>query len=172
MRYVPERDLTFLASQVLGQWFYLYLILDVYSRKIVGFEVHESGSSEHAVALLRRTALAEGLHSLPQKPVLHGDNGSTMKATTVLAMIHWLGLRVSHSHPRVSDNNAFAAALFRTAKYSGIRYVSPAERHAGRDVEILARRHELYRQARAVNPRLRAVCEKYLVSVTQGSNCD
>lgn len=107
---VSERDLTFLASQVPGRWFYLYLILDVYSRKIVGFEVHESDSSEHAVALLRRTALAGGLHSLPQKPVLRGDNGSTMKATTVLAMIHWLGLRVSHSRPRVSDDNAFALA--------------------------------------------------------------
>jgi putative transposase len=178
-------DLTFLASQVLGQWFYLYLILDVYSRKIVGFEVHQSDSSDHAVDLLRRTALAEGLHSLPEKPVLHGDNGSTMKATTVLAMIHWLGLKASHSRPRVSDDNAFVEALFRTAKYrpqypakgfasledarrwasrfvswynhehrhSGIRYVSPAERHAGQDLHILARRHELYLKARAVNPR-------------------
>lgn len=81
-------DLTFLASQIMGQWFYLYLILDVYSRKIVGFEVHPTDSSDHAVELLRRTALAEGLHSLAEKPVLHGDNGSTMKATTVLAMIH------------------------------------------------------------------------------------
>jgi transposase InsO family protein len=178
-------DLTFLASQVLGQWFYLYLILDVYSRKIVGFEVHDSDSSDHAVDLLRRTALAEGLHGLPEKPVLHGDNGSTMKATTVLAMIHWLGLKASHSRPRVSDDNAFVEALFRTAKYrpqypakgfatledarrwasrfvsgynhehrhSGIRYVSPAERHAGQDLHILARRHELYLKARAVNPR-------------------
>ena len=49
-------DLTFLASQVVGQWFYLYVILDVYSRKIVGFEVHERDSSDHAVDLLRRTA--------------------------------------------------------------------------------------------------------------------
>lgn len=53
-------DLTFLASHVMGQWFYLYVILDVYSRKIVGFEVHENDSSDHAVELLRRTALAEG----------------------------------------------------------------------------------------------------------------
>lgn len=178
-------DLTFLASRVMGQWFYLYLILDVYSRKIVGFEVHETDSSDHAVELLRRTALVEGIHSLPDKPVLHGDNGSTVKATTVLAMIHWLGLKASHSRPRVSDDNAFVEALFRTAKYrpqfpakgfasledarrwasqfvtwynhehrhSGIRYVSPAERHAGRDIEILARRHGLYLQARQANPR-------------------
>jgi len=101
-----------------------------------------------------------------------------MKATTVLAMIHWLGLKASHSRPRVSDDNAFVEALFRTAKYrpqyptkgfatledarrwasrfvswynhehrhSGIRYVSPAERHAGSDREILGRRHALYRR--------------------------
>jgi transposase InsO family protein len=178
-------DLTFLASQVLGQWFYLYLILDVYSRKIVGFEVHETDSADHAVDLLRRTALSEGIHTLERKPVLHGDNGATMKATTVLAMLHWLGIKPSYSRPRVSDDNAFVEALFRTAKYrpqypaagfadleaarawasqfvawynhehrhSGIRFVSPAQRHAGHDHEILARRHVLYTQARAANPR-------------------
>lgn len=96
---------------------YLYLILDLFSRKIVGFEVHESDSSDYAVDLLRRTALAEGLHQLDHKPVLHGDNGSTPKATTVLAMMHWLGLKSSYSRPRVSDDNAFVEALFRTAKY-------------------------------------------------------
>jgi len=71
--------MTFLPAKVVGQWFYLYLILDVYSRKIVGFEVHQTDSSDHAVNLLRRTALAEGIHTLPNKPVLHGDNGATMR---------------------------------------------------------------------------------------------
>jgi transposase InsO family protein len=61
--------------------------------------------------------LAENLHTLDYKPVLHGDNGATLKATTVLAMMHWLGLRASYSRPRVSDDNAFVEALFRTAKY-------------------------------------------------------
>ena len=178
-------DMTFLASRITGAWFYLYLILDVYSRKIVGFEVHETDSADHAVDLLRRTALAEGLHTLKNKPVLHGDNGATMKATTVLAMLHWLRIKPSYSRPRVSDDNAFVEALFRTAKYrpqfpssgfanledarrwasdfvcwynhehrhSGIRYVSPAERHAGHDRDILARRHALYVRARSSNPR-------------------
>jgi putative transposase len=81
----------------MGQWFYLYLSLDVYSRKIVGFEVHESDSSDHAVDLLRRTALAEGIHALPQGPALHGDNGATLKATTVLAMMYGC-----ESRPRTS----------------------------------------------------------------------
>lgn len=178
-------DMTFLASRIMGQWFYLYLILDVYSRKIVGFEVHEADSADHAVALLRRTALAEGIHALPEKPVLHGDNGATLKATTVLAMMHWLRITPSYSRPRVSDDNAFVESLFRTAKYrpqfpasgfvsledarrwasefvgwynhdhrhSGIRFVSPEQRHAGQDRDILAARHTLYLNARADNPR-------------------
>ena len=122
---------------------------------------------------------------LTRKPVLHGDNGATMKATTVLAMLHWLGIKPSYSRPRVSDDNAFVEALFRTAKYrpqfpasgfadlqaarswasqfvtwynhehrhSGIRFVSPAQRHEGHDHQILARRHALYTQARGANPR-------------------
>jgi putative transposase len=184
-RQVWTWDMSYLPTQVLGVWCYLYLILDVYSRKIVGFEVHEADDSEHAVELLRRTALAEGLHSMAQKPVLHGDNGSTLKATTVLAMMYWLGLKASYSRPRVSDDNAFVESLFRTAKYrpefppkgfadvqearlwagsfvhwynnghkhSGIRYVSPAQRHAGEDRDILAARHGVYVRARAAHPR-------------------
>ena len=110
-------DMTFLPALVQGQWFYLYLILDLYSRKIVGFEVHATDSAEHAAHLTRRTALAEGIHASPAKPVLHGDNGATLKATTVLAMLYWLGIKPSYSRPRVSDDNPFVEALFRTAKY-------------------------------------------------------
>jgi len=110
-------DMTFLPSVVIGNWFYLYLILDLYSRKVVGWEVHEADSADHAAHLVRRTALAEGIHMAAQRPVLHGDNGATLKATTVLAMLHWLGIKPSYSRPRVSDDNAYAEALFRTAKY-------------------------------------------------------
>jgi putative transposase len=90
---------------VQGRWFYLYLILDLFSRKVVGFEVHETDSVDHAAHLARRTALAEGVHAVSAKPVLHGDNGATLKATTVLAMLAWLGIRPSYSRPRVSDDN-------------------------------------------------------------------
>lgn len=177
-------DMTYLPAQVLGRWFHLYLILDLYSRKIVGWEVHDSDHADHATHLVRRTALAEGIAALSTKPVLHGDNGSTLKATTVLAMLNWLGVKPSYSRPRVSDDNAYAEALFRTAKYrpefpakgfadlgearawaagfvhwynvdhrhSGIRYVSPAQRHAGDDLDLLAARHALYRRARELNP--------------------
>ena len=178
-------DMTYLRGPVLGQWFYLYLILDLYSRKIVGWEVHENDHADHAAHLVRRTALAEGIHAMTAKPVLHGDNGATLKATTVLAMLHWLGIKPSYSRPRVSDDNAYAESLFRTAKYrpefpadgfpdldaarewatrfvhwyniehrhSGIRYVSPAQRHSGDDHQILAARHVVYLQAREANPR-------------------
>jgi transposase InsO family protein len=176
--------MTFLPAVVMGRWFYLYLILDLYSRKIVGWEVHAEDDSNHASHLVRRTALAEGIAALTTKPVLHGDNGATLKATTVLAMLYWLGVKPSYSRPRVSDDNAFSESLFRTAKYrpefpakgfetledarmwaaafarwynvehhhSGIRYVSPAERHDGRDHAILAARHVLYLKARERNP--------------------
>jgi transposase InsO family protein len=70
-------DVTFLPAQIQGRWFYFYLILDLYSRKIVGFEVHDTDSAEHAAHLARRTALAEGVHAKPVRPVLHGDNGAT-----------------------------------------------------------------------------------------------
>jgi putative transposase len=184
-RQVLTWDMTYLPTQVRGVWCYLYLILDIYSRKIVGFEVHDTDDSAHAVELLRRTALVEGLHALAEKPVLHGDNGSTLKATTVLAMMYWLGLKASYSRPRVSNDNPFVESLFRTAKYrpefpaqgfadlqearqwassfvhwynndhkhSGIRYVSPAQRHAGDDRNILAARHAVYVQAKAAHPR-------------------
>jgi len=110
-------DVTFLPARVQGLWFYFYLIVDLFSRKIVGFEVHETDNAEHAAHLARRTALSEGVHGMVVKPVLHGDNGATLKATTVLAMLYWLGIKPSYSRPRVSDDNAFAEALFRTAKY-------------------------------------------------------
>ncbi len=177
-------DMTYLPTAVVGRWFHLYLILDLFSRKIVGWEVHDSDDSNHAAQLVHRTALNESIAVLPHKPVLHGDNGATLKATTVLAMLNWLGVKPSYSRPRVSDDNAFAESVFRTAKYrpeypskgfgdlegarawaasfvhwynvehrhSGIRYVSPEQRHSGQDEAILAARHALYGEARSNNP--------------------
>lgn len=96
-------DVAFLPAQVQGRWFYLFLILDLYSRKpdaerpseVVGFEVHDTDAAEHAAHLVRRTALAEGVHATAARPVLHGDNGASLKATTVLAMLAWLGIAPS-----------------------------------------------------------------------------
>jgi len=76
--------MTYLPTDITGRWFYLYLILDIYSRKIVCWEVHETNDAEHAARVIQRAALAEGNAANQTKPVLHGDNGATLKATTVL----------------------------------------------------------------------------------------
>ena len=110
-------DLTLLQSQIVGQWFYLHVILDVYSREIVDFEVHERDRFDHAVALLRRTALTEGVDALSEKPILHGDDGPMVKGTTVLAMLHWLGIKSWYTRPGVSGDNAFIEVFFSTTKY-------------------------------------------------------
>lgn len=110
-------DITYLPSKIRGLYFYLYLILDLYSRKIVGWEVHAAESGEHAAALLRRTALSEAIQAWHQPLVLHADNGSPMKSATLLATMQWLGMTPSHSRPRVSNDNAFAESVFRTFKY-------------------------------------------------------
>ena len=178
-------DMTYSPTDIAGRWFFLYLILDIYSRKIVGWQVHETDDAEHAARVVQRAALSEGIAANQTKPVLLGDNGAPLKATTVLAMPNWLGIKLSYSRPWVSNDNAFAESAFRTAKYRpefprrgfkdldqarswasefvhwyniehlhrGISYVSPNQRHAGKDHEALAARHAVYLAARNANPR-------------------
>ena len=177
-------DMTFLPAETKGRWFFLYLILYLFSRKVVGWEVHDTDEADHAARLVRRAALAEGVDAMASRPVLHGDNGATLKATTVLAMLHWLGIKPSYSRSRVWDDSPFVEALFKTAKYrpehpahgfaglheahawakrfggwyndehrhDGIRYVTPAQRHACLDREFFAARHDLYQAAKELNP--------------------
>lgn len=92
-------DITYLPSGIRGLYFYLYLILDLYSRKIVGWEVQATETGEQAAGLLRRTALAEAIQTWRQPLVLHADNGSPMKSATLLATMQWLGVTPSHSRP-------------------------------------------------------------------------
>jgi len=175
-------DITWLPAAVRGQFFFLYLILDLFSRKIVGWEVHENESAVHSSALVQKTVWKEGCIGHPI--VLHGDNGSPIKGQTVQVMLGKLGITASFSRPRVSDDNAFVESLFRTCKYlpnfprggfasveaarewvrgfadwynyqhkhRGIKYVTPDQRHSGQDVQILARRHAVYQAARESSP--------------------
>lgn len=175
-------DVAFLRSPIRGLFFYLYMILDVYSRKIVGWEIHHNESGEHAADLISRTVLAERCAGEPL--VLHADNGSIQRGQTLLRKLEQLGIEPSHSRPRVSNDNAYSESLFRTCKYrpdypvdgfesieaarvwmlrfvhwynevhrhSGIRYVTPAQRHRGEDTAILARRDETYAAAKARHP--------------------
>src|SRR4051794_3448380 len=108
-------DITWMPGPIRGMFFYLYLILDIYSRKIVGWEVHEREGAELAAELVRQAVWAEGCLTRPL--VLHADNGSPMKGATMKATLERLGVIASYSRPRVSDDNPFSEALFRTCKY-------------------------------------------------------
>ncbi|MFO7921555.1 MAG: IS3 family transposase [Nioella sp.] len=175
-------DITWMPGPVAGLFFYLYLIVDIFSRKIVGWEVHECESAELAAILIRQAVLAEGCIARPL--VLHADNGSPMKGATMKVTMEKLGITASYSRPRVSNDNPFSEALFRTCKYrldwptkgfatkadaqawvksfanwyngehlhSAIRFVTPDARHAGIDRATLASRASLYANARAQNP--------------------
>jgi len=108
-------DISYLPTEVRGLYFYLYFIMDIYSRKIVGWSIHESESSEHASALMKQACLDEGVS--PNQLVLHSDNGAPMKGITMLTMLQELGVIPSFSRPSVSDDNPYSESLFKTVKY-------------------------------------------------------
>ncbi|MFC3377334.1 IS3 family transposase [Rugamonas sp. CCM 8940] len=171
-------DITWLPTAVKGLYFYWYMVLDVYSRKIVGHEVHVAESADLAALLMRRASLNEGLAG--RQVVLHSDNGSAMKGATMLATLEKLGIMPSFSRPRVSNDNPFAESLFRTCKYrpnyprkpfesveqarawtqqfvqwynhqhkhSGLKFVTPAQRHGGQADAILRHREQVYEAAK------------------------
>lgn len=175
-------DITYLRSPVRGIFYYLYLIVDIYSRKIVGWEVNDRECAELSKELMKAAFLSEQItgHGL----VIHSDNGGPMKGATLLAMLQWLGVVTSFSRPHVSDDNPFSEALFRTMKHcpafptkpfssieearlwvkefihwyncvhlhSAIKFVTPVSRHEGKDREILAKRKLVYENAKALNP--------------------
>lgn len=175
-------DITYCASQVRGQYFYLYMFMDIYSRKLVGYEVYEEESGTHAVTVLQRALLSEQCFNKPV--VLHSDNGAPMKSQTLKIKLEELGVLPSYSRPRVSNDNAYAESVFRTLKYrpqwpsngfkdlkdvrrwvecfvhwynhehkhSKIRFVTPQQRHAGQDQQILDNRKVLLEEARSRTP--------------------
>jgi transposase InsO family protein len=171
-------DITWLPSPIRGQFFYCYMIVDVFSRKIVGRAVHDTESDVHAAVLITAACAAEGVQR--DQLVIHADNGGPMKGATMLATLQQLGVAASFSRPGVSDDNPYAEALFRTLKYrpeypsrpfasidaarawvdrfvhwynnqhlhSAIRFVTPEQRHRGVDVAILRARTAVYETAR------------------------
>ena len=175
-------DITYLPTPVKGIHFYLYLFLDIFSRKIVGWQIYETESSELASEVLQDICARHGV--VPDQVVLHSDNGSPMKGATMLATMQALGVMPSFSRPAVSNDNPYSESLFKTLKYrpnypqqafenllaarawmgqfvqwynhqhrhSAIRYLTPAERHAGLDTAILAKRDAVYEAAKARNP--------------------
>jgi putative transposase len=175
-------DITYLPGPLRGTFFFLYLFLDVWSRKIVGAKVYEVEKADRSARLFVESCMRQDLD--PQGLVLHSDNGSPMKGSTMLATLQWLGVVPSFSRPHVSDDNPYAEAVFRTLKYapeypsrpflsieeaqrwvdafvrwyntehlhSGIRFVTPDQRHFGEEEDVLAHRQEVYEEAQRRNP--------------------
>ena len=108
-------DISYLPSQVRRLYFYLYMVVDIYSRKIVGFSVHEQELAEHAACLITQACSDEEVSR--KQLVLHADNGGPMKGATMLATLEKLGVIPSFSRPSVSNDNPYSEALFRTVKY-------------------------------------------------------
>ena len=177
-------DITWLPGPARGVYYYLYLILDLYSRKIVGWEIWPEESAENAATLVRKAVMREGITKQKHPLVLHSDNGSPMKGATLLETLYGLGITPSRSRPRVSNDNPYAESIFRTCKnrpsyptggfaeleqarewvlsfvrwynkehrHSGIKFLTPDQRHSGKGNEILDKRHVVYAAAKAANP--------------------
>lgn len=174
-------DITYLPTAIKGIFYYLYMVLDVFSRKIVAWEVHEKESQDLSAQMLGRAVREQ---QIEPGLILHSDNGGAMKGATMLAKMRDLKVIASFSRPRVSDDNPYSESLFRTLKYrpwypqkafanlaaargwvdgfvewyneehkhSGIGFVTPSERHSGRDIAILEQRKVVYEAARKENP--------------------
>lgn len=175
-------DITYLPTQVKGIFYYLYLVIDIYSRKVVGWQVYYRESSELAADLMKDICQREKVER--EQVILHSDNGSPMKGATMLATLQELGVVPSFSRPSVSNDNPFSESVFRTLKYrpeypekafssieearlwvsgfehwynhehrhSGIKFTTPHERHTGQDIEILNNRKRVYEKAKKTNP--------------------
>jgi putative transposase len=175
-------DITWLPGAVKGLYLYLYLIIDIFSRKIVGWEVYDCESSENASELVLRSVISESPGGRPF--VLHSDNGSPMKGSSLLTTLRNLGVEASYSRPGVSNDNPYSESIFRTLKYrpaypyrgfvdikasrkwvndfvkwyngehrhSGLNFITPDERHNGRGEGIMERRKAVYEKAKTAHP--------------------
>ena len=186
-------DITYLPTTVRGVWLYLYLVIDVWSRKVVAWDVAEVESAEIAAELVQRACLKErycrprgfGSRQSQQQPlILHADNGNAMRAATLESRLEELGVLRSFSRPRVSNDNPYSESLFRTVKFrpdypsrpfaskaeacewvaafvdwynhrhrhSGIKFVTPHQRHSGAAIAICLKRAHVYEKARQAHP--------------------
>lgn len=175
-------DITFLPTLIAGQFLRLYMVLDLFSRKIVVWEIHVDESAAHASVLIQKACLAQGVK--PEQLVLHSDNGSPMKGATMLSTLQRLGIMPSFSRPAVSNDNPYSESMFRTLKYhptyprkpfedidsarqwtlefvnwyngthrhSGVKFVTPNQRHDGKDIELMTNRTALYELAKEKYP--------------------
>jgi len=198
-------DITYLPTTVRGIWLYLYLVIDVWSRKVVAWDVAEREDPAIAADVVSRACLRERISKGRAKPlILHADNGNAMRAATLESRLEELGVLRSFSRPRVSNDNPYSESLFRTVKYrpdyprkpfaskeqacqwvavfvdwynhqhrhSGIKFVTPIQRHNGDAVEVCRQRAVVYEQARQHHPRrwsrsTRCWCQPAVVWINQ-----
>jgi putative transposase len=162
-------DITRLAGPAKWVWFYLYVILDIYSRYVVGWTLARRETAAIAEALIRETVAREGI--VRNQLAIHADRGSAMTSKTIAELYADLGVTKSFSRPHTSNDNPFSEAQFKTMKYrpefpgrfgsladglgfcedffawynqhhyhSGIALLTPAIVHHGRAPAILAQR--------------------------------
>jgi transposase InsO family protein len=172
-------DITWLKTDVAGIYYYLYMVIDIWSRMIIHWEVNAKESGKLAGGMLQKIRAKKDLEGV----FLHSDNSNVMKGYTMLEKMYQLKVLPSFSRPRVSEDNPYSESLFRTLKYrpfypgrfsnieeardwvkgfvywynrehlhSSIQFVTPHDRHYGRDIEILEARKSTYREAYAKNP--------------------
>lgn len=165
-------DVSQIASSHRLQRFYLYVIVDIWSRLVVGWTLEEHEQSLHAIALWKEALQRQ--HISGQGLVNHKDNGSIMTAEEMIKFVKDARMIDSYSRAGVSDDNPFSESLFRTIKYfrsypdyfetiaegrtyfkkyfvdyneefrhSGIQFLSPSERHYGQEQKILDERNRL-----------------------------
>ncbi len=108
-------DITKLRGPVAWTYYYLYVILDVYSRYVVGWLIAERESEALAQELIGETWIKQGIQ--PGQLTLHADNGSAMIAKSVAQVLIDLDVVKSHSRPHVSDDNPYSESQFKTRKY-------------------------------------------------------
>ncbi len=108
-------DITKLAGPIKGKYFDCYVMIDIYSRYIVGAHVHSCESGQLAVEMMKEIF---GIHGTPR--VVHADRGTSMTSKTVAALLSDLEVTKSHSRPRVSNDNPFSEAWFKTLKFAPV----------------------------------------------------
>jgi putative transposase len=174
-------DITKLRGPGAGIWYFLYVVLDIFSRYVVGWMVAASESAELATQLIGETHEEQGV--APGRLRLHSDRGSPMTSRTLGQKLAELQIERSLSRPRVSNDNPFSEAQFKTAKYhpwfpgsfgsvmaarehfsrffpwyvdehrhSGLALLTPADVHYGRADAVLTKRQRAFDAAFALHP--------------------
>ena len=174
-------DITKLKGPATWTYYYLYVILDVYSRCIVGWMVMERECASLAEELIAESCAKQGIE--PEQLTLHADRGSAMTSKTVAQLLADLGVTKTHSRPHVSNDNPYSEAQFKTMKYrpgfpeqfgslmdarswmrqfvawynhehrhSGISLLTPASVHDGKAPAVLAARGQVLESAYRAHP--------------------